>query len=111
MYTDLKRASGAAARIFEIVDREPKIPLSSLPPKSYWMNVDTDDIQNSNSRTGNVLTTWNAYGGNSSLKSFNQMIEGDIEFKNVTFKYPTRDDITILNDFNLIIKKGSHIGI
>lgn len=36
-------------------------------------------------------------------------MDGDIEFKNVVFKYPQRDTI-ILNNFNLKVAKGQKIG-
>jgi ABC-type multidrug transport system fused ATPase/permease subunit len=32
---------------------------------------------------------------------------GDIEIKNLSFQYPSRPDVTVLNDLNLIIPKGS----
>ncbi|KAI8374849.1 putative ABC transporter protein [Blakeslea trispora] len=35
-----------------------------------------------------------------------ETISGEIEFRNVGFKYPTRPDITILKDLNLKIKPG-----
>ena len=38
-----------------------------------------------------------------------QKFEGDIEFKNVVFKYPERDAL-VLNNFTLKIKKGEKIG-
>lgn len=37
-----------------------------------------------------------------------QQIKGDIQFKNVNFKYPERDGL-VLKDFNLTIKKGEKI--
>ncbi|KAA8537503.1 hypothetical protein F0562_027111 [Nyssa sinensis] len=38
-------------------------------------------------------------------------INGDIEFRNVTFKYPTRPDITIFKDLNLKISAGKSLAI
>ena len=38
-------------------------------------------------------------------------IEGDIEFKNINFSYPTKKDVEILKKFNLKIDKGTCIGI
>lgn len=37
--------------------------------------------------------------------------QGDIEFKNVTFAYPTRPDAVVLKDFNLKIPAGKTIAI
>ncbi|KAL3308298.1 hypothetical protein Ciccas_013172 [Cichlidogyrus casuarinus] len=36
-------------------------------------------------------------------------INGDIEFRNVSFKYPTRMDVEIMKDFNLKIESGSTV--
>ena len=38
-------------------------------------------------------------------------IEGNIEFKNIDFSYPTKKDVEILKNFNLKIDKGTCIGI
>lgn len=35
-----------------------------------------------------------------------ESVTGDIEFKNVVFKYPTRPDVTVLNGLSLKIKPG-----
>ncbi|KAI8850394.1 P-loop containing nucleoside triphosphate hydrolase protein [Chytridium lagenaria] len=40
-----------------------------------------------------------------------EKVEGRIEFVNVTFSYPSRPDVEILNDFNLIIEPGEIVGI
>ena len=37
-------------------------------------------------------------------------LQGDIEFKDVTFQYPDGDEV-ILNDFNLVVKKGQSVAI
>jgi ABC-type multidrug transport system fused ATPase/permease subunit len=36
---------------------------------------------------------------------------GDIEFKNVNFRYPTREDVEVLKNFNLTIKKNKKTAI
>ena len=38
-------------------------------------------------------------------------IEGNIEFKNINFSYPTKKDVEILKKFNLKLDKGTCIGI
>ena len=38
-------------------------------------------------------------------------INGDIEFKNVNFSYPSKNDIQILSNFNLKINPGMRLGI
>ena len=38
-------------------------------------------------------------------------IEGNIEFKNINFSYPTKKDVEILKNLNLKIEKGTCLGI
>lgn len=38
-------------------------------------------------------------------------IRGDMEFRNVTFRYPTRQHITVLNDLNLRIPAGKTLAV
>ena len=38
-------------------------------------------------------------------------VNGDIEFKNINFSYPTKKDVEVLNNFNLKIKPGMRLGI
>ncbi|KAJ3106894.1 hypothetical protein HDU97_005381 [Phlyctochytrium planicorne] len=41
----------------------------------------------------------------------NKEFKGKIEFRNVYFRYPSRPDTEILNDFNLIIQPGEKVAI
>ncbi|XP_014295524.1 ATP-binding cassette sub-family B member 10, mitochondrial [Microplitis demolitor] len=63
-YTELNRALGASTRLFEYIDRKPKIPIE---------------------------------GG----KILDKPLRGEIIFDNISFKYPTREDCWILNNFSL----------
>ncbi|KAK9373315.1 P-loop containing nucleoside triphosphate hydrolase protein [Lipomyces chichibuensis] len=38
-------------------------------------------------------------------------VEGNIEFKDVVFRYPTRPQVPVLNGFNLRIKKGEYVAL
>lgn len=38
-------------------------------------------------------------------------ISGKVEFKNVTFTYPSRPDVAVLNDFSLTVEPGERIAI
>lgn len=38
-------------------------------------------------------------------------IEGDIKFQSVQFSYPTRQEVKVLDDFDLVIKKGQRIAL
>lgn len=46
---------------------------------------------------------------NSSYKSGN--ISGDIHFENVSFAYPSRDEVTVLRDVTFDVKKGEKIAL
>ena len=49
---------------------------------------------------------------NAPLNEFSYMkVNGDIEFKNINFSYPTKKDVEVLNNFNLKIKPGMRLGI
>jgi ATP-binding cassette subfamily B (MDR/TAP) protein 1 len=40
-----------------------------------------------------------------------EQITGNIEFKDITFEYPSRPGVTIMKDFNLVIKQGQHVAL
>lgn len=44
-------------------------------------------------------------------KTMFKNIETAVEFKNVTFAYPTKPDVKVLKNFNLKIKKGESIAL
>jgi len=70
-YAETMKALGASSKIWEITDRQPLIPIS-LPNSS--------------------ATTLNHIAAN---------LKGDIEFRDVTFSYPSRNDVTVLKNLNL----------
>ena len=45
------------------------------------------------------------------LKASAKDIEGNIEFKNVSFSYPTKPDQLILNNLSFVIKAGQKVGL
>ena len=72
-YSELMRGVGAASRLFELQDRNPKIhPTAGEPVKSA---------------------------------------RGPIEFRNVTFSYPTRPAVTIFRDLDFKIDQGMNVAI
>lgn len=51
------------------------------------------------------------YGDNFDLKTENwEPLHGDIEFRNVTFRYPDGEE-NVLENFNLKVPKGTHVAI
>lgn len=81
--TDLQQAQASAERVLQLIDEKPDIEDRSDVIEKYG------DIYNFNK------DNW-------------EKINGDIEFKNVTFRYKNTD-VNVLNDFNLDIKSGQMI--
>lgn len=73
-YTELNKSIGAATRIWEIMDREPLIPI-----KGDSVPIGTPD--------------------------------GLIEFKDIAFAYPSRDDVNIFDNLQLEIPPGKMVAV
>ncbi|MFO0725647.1 MAG: ABC transporter transmembrane domain-containing protein [Myxococcota bacterium] len=73
LFSDFMRASGAADRVFELMDRAPTIPL-----------------------TGGIKPT---------------STEGRLALEGVEFRYPTRPDAVVLQDFSLSLSKGKSLAL
>lgn len=73
-YTELNKSIGAATRIWEIMDREPLIPI-----KGDSIPIGTP--------------------------------EGLIEFKDIAFAYPSRDDVHIFDNLQLEIPPGKMVAV
>jgi ABC-type multidrug transport system fused ATPase/permease subunit len=117
VYTELKKATGAASRIYEVIDRPVAMPLSRDSPTDFWKDKNGVSPGASDaSRTGGVLVNWhdeNSTCRKSFLKDLKRpdSIKGDIEFSSVSFSYPTRKDVQILRDFSLKIAAGTNMSI
>ncbi len=73
LWSDFMRAVGAAERVFDLVDREPTIPLAG----------------------GERL----------------ERIEGRVELRGVTFAYPSRPDMTVLRQVDLVLAPGEVVAL
>eukprot|EP00746_Dinoflagellata_sp_MGD_P016076 gnl/MRDRNA2_/MRDRNA2_136078_c0_seq1.p1 gnl/MRDRNA2_/MRDRNA2_136078_c0~~gnl/MRDRNA2_/MRDRNA2_136078_c0_seq1.p1 ORF type:complete len:537 (+),score=85.96 gnl/MRDRNA2_/MRDRNA2_136078_c0_seq1:187-1611(+) len=74
-YSNMVQALGAAARVFELIDREPAYPLEVVNP---------------------VLPT---------------SCRGDLEFKDVCFSYPSRENVQVLTGLSLHIPAGNVVAL
>ena len=81
--SDLQQAQASAERVLQLIDEKPDIEDTNEIIEKYG------DIYNFNKEN------W-------------ETIKGDIEFRNVTFKYKNTD-INVLEEFNLDIKSGQMI--
>ncbi len=75
VYGDLLRASGAAARLAELLSEEPEIAAPANPV------------------------------------ALPEPAQGAIDFDHVTFRYPTRPEVSALNDFNLSVAPGETVAV
>jgi ABC-type multidrug transport system fused ATPase/permease subunit len=85
-YTELRRASGAAARVFAVVDRVPGMELEG--------------------HGGDRSAFWHDAAPPSAVETLPRA-KGRVEFEHVTFSYPTRPDAPILTGFSLALESGS----
>jgi len=97
--TGLVTAVAASGRVFYLMDRKPRIK-----------NVDgiSDDDDESEEAT-EVKESTDAKPSTEKRKSIvpTNPMDGNIEFENVMFSYPTRPDILVLNAFNLKLTKNT----
>ena len=82
---------GAAVNLFAVINRVPQI--DSLSEEGKFCSY--SEQRHSDLTTG--------------LKP--EKLSGEIEFRNVTFRYPSRPDETVLENFNLKIKPGKTVAI
>ncbi len=82
-FTVLISARAAMDRIVAILDRIPNIDTSSPREATGVTNLHIRRIRSA----------------------------GRIEFKNVTFSYPSRPNVPVLKNFSLIIEAGEHVAI
>ena len=131
VYTELKRAAGASERVFEVSDRLPALPLSS--DAHYWSAADA-----AVSRPGTILASLLPFGqaaestpklsdritgpssksasdfavGNTQLLVPSlDSVQGEVVFKNVSFRYPTRLEVPVLDGFSLTVPSGKSLAI
>eukprot|EP00924_Labyrinthula_sp_SR-Ha-C_P002659 maker-scaffold_13-snap-gene-3.61-mRNA-1 protein AED:0.01 eAED:0.01 QI:0/0/0/1/1/1/2/0/1318 len=73
----LKQGQAAARKIYDVIDREPKID-------DQKGSVPDEELKN---------------------------LSGEISFVDVTFAYPTRDEVLVLNSINLVFEVGKSIAL
>jgi ABC-type multidrug transport system fused ATPase/permease subunit len=120
VYTELKRAAGAAQRVFAVADSLPSIPLAA--DANYWAAAD-----NAVSRPGGVLASLSAAApraldtpppalratgpgaraaadaavGHAALRAL-PGLRGDVTFDRIDFRYPTRGESPVLRGLDLV---------
>merc|ERR1712232_1232834 len=92
---------GASGRVFYLLEREPKI---KQPGDSKEEKDDTDEDSNKKDNDNKATATKEEH-----TKAIvpSSPMEGNIRFENVTFSYPTRRDVMVLNGFTLSLAKNT----
>ena len=154
VYTELKRAAGAAGRIFEIIDRVPAMPLSR-DDAAYWEEAEQNapdptaggwlttrgpsdlplHLQRKKRATqpgrgqsttttaagsvAAVATTATTDGDATAVATVAvatpvddlSSLRGDVSFTGVSFSYPSRADVPVLTDFNVVVQAGTSLAL
>lgn len=100
--TQVVTALGASGRIFYLLERKPQI-------KNYY-GISDDDDDDDDGGAENEKTNDDVKKPAKELrKSIIPMttMQGNIEFENVLFSYPTRPDVLVLNAFSLKLAKDT----
>lgn len=93
--TQVFTAVAACGRVFYLLERKPKI-------KNFdGISEDGDDSETSSEKEGNKPSVLRK-----SVVPFKPM-EGNIEFENVMFSYPSRPDVLVLNAFSLKLPRNT----
>ena len=85
-YAQIQRAVGATERVFDLLD-EPIEEIELLPPSVP------------------------PSGGSLGDKQPQQRFQGEVEFQNISFSYPSRKDFQVLKNISFKAKKGETIAI
>lgn len=95
-YSELIRGIGASSRLWQLVDRQPKIPLKGKFAESHFL-PHLFDFKMVCSLAGGCYPS--------------TRVEGDVGLENVTFSYPSRPDYSVLRNLNLTVKSGSALAV
>uniref|UniRef100_A0A672J2Z1 ATP-binding cassette, sub-family B (MDR/TAP), member 4 n=1 Tax=Salarias fasciatus TaxID=181472 RepID=A0A672J2Z1_SALFA len=84
---------------------------------AFSMGQTSPNIQTFASARGAAHKVYNIIDHNPSIDSFSEagfrpdFVKGDIEFKNISFSYPSRPDVKVLNDMSLSVKSGQTLAL
>jgi ABC-type multidrug transport system fused ATPase/permease subunit len=118
IYGDMVRAMAASKRVLELIDRPSKIvSLKSLDEQGRFLSANNDpliEIKYSTTNNGhddNDRTATLSTGVD--INSSNDPILGaaSIEIQNLSFRYPSRQDVPVIDNLNLTVPSGSVVAL
>ena len=101
-YSDIMKAVGASDRVFEILNRLPNMSNIS------YANT-TNDEKQPNDNTN--LETVDVNRMDTVITQHPEITNGHIELRNVTFSYPSRNNVKILNNCSLTVPRNKTVAI
>jgi ATP-binding cassette, subfamily B (MDR/TAP), member 1 len=104
--SDTAKASGAAQAIFELIDSGDN---SSIDPLSKELEHDTQLLVNYKNLTEPFPDSLMPAPPKGVDTTDGRGLS--IEFRNVTFSYPSRPDIVVIRDLSLVIQPGQYVGL
>jgi len=115
IYGDLVRAVAASTRVLEIIDRPSEI-VSSKALKEYSRILSTNDnplMQIDYTATKSELDDNDGIGiGRTDLdKKSSTLGAPSIEIENLSFRYPSRPDVLVIDKLNLTVPSGSVVAL
>lgn len=118
IYSDMVRAMAASTRVLEVIDRPSKIVSSKSMDEQGRLLSSNDDplikieyLTVNNRRDDNDKTTTGST--NLEIKNKKSPILGaaSIKIENLSFRYPSRPDVPVIDDLNLTVPSGSTIAL
>ncbi len=109
-YSDIMKAVGASDRVFEILNRQPTMH-NHIDYDNSYVSVDDDNNNGNNNNNNTMQSVANVAEVGNPAVPLPEIREGNIAFRNVTFAYPGRNDVKILNKCTLDIPKNTTVAI
>ena len=113
IYSDMVRAMAASTRVFELIDHPPGIVSSkSMKDQGRFLSVHDDPLVEVN-----YLTTKNQFDENDGedleIIGDDNPVSGpaSIEIENLSFRYPSRLDVPVIDNLSLNVEPGSVVAL
>jgi ATP-binding cassette subfamily B protein len=116
VYSDLKRASGVADRIYEIAGTRPGVPLAAARPIEFWGGGGGEGGgagSLTRGRPTDIMRVLDAAagGGGGAPLLVPAAVRGHVAFRGLHFAYPTRPDAPVLAGVDLDVPPGANLAL
>ena len=116
IYGDMSRAMAAATRVFELIDRPSRIVSSkSLIEQDRLQSLNSDPLVAVEYTLTNIQDDGRTIIRGTSTRGNEEKhhISGaaSIDIKNLSFRYPSRPDVPVIDNLNLTVASGSIVAL